>query len=155
MKIYQFNPSEKAERLKRLQKEIKIVEGLNIEEIPKTYGLVPEATWIKSDGKTCQVSYIIMDFVDGVDLLDFLNQSKKQEDPVVRYIFLKLGRILNLLHKAGIAHRDLKHENVMITKNLKLRVIDLGYAQKLDGTNGKGFSETSFGTHMYMAPEIE
>lgn len=96
-----------------------------------------------------------MDLVEGIELIDFLNASKRQADPVVRYIFLELGRILNLMHQAGIAHRDLKPENVMVTRDLQLKVIDLGYGVKHEGTEKQGFSKTRLGTPMYMAPEIE
>ena len=95
MKIFQFHPEEKTDKLKRIQKEIDVVEGLKIEGIPTTYSLVPEATWTKSDGKTFQVSYINMDLVEGIELIDFLNACGRQADPVVRYIFVELGRILN------------------------------------------------------------
>ena len=95
MKIFQFHPDQKAEKLKRIQKEIDVVEGLKIEGIPTTYSLVPDTTWTKSDGKTCQVSYINMDLVEGVELIDFLNASLGQADPVVRYIFIELGKIIN------------------------------------------------------------
>ena len=43
----------------------------------------------------------------------------------------------------------------MITKDLQLKVIDIGYGQKHEGTKGEGFSKTKLGTKMYMAPEIE
>ena len=74
-----------------------------------------------------------MEYVEGVELIDFLNKSKSQADPIVRYIFTEIGQTLYKLHGAGIAHRDIKPENVMITKNLELKVIDLGYAKHLVG----------------------
>ena len=43
----------------------------------------------------------------------------------------------------------------MITKDLELKVIDLGYAKNLSGRAGTGFMKTQLGTPMYMAPEIE
>ena len=132
-----------------------VVEGLTIEGIPKTYDLVETATWTKTNGEACSVSYILMDLVQGVELIDFLNQSKQQDDKVVRYIFKELGRILHQLHSANIAHRDLKPENVMITRELKLKVIDLGYGQDLSGSDQSGFAKTRLGTPMYMAPEVE
>ena len=68
---------------------------------------------------------------------------------------MEIGKTVLKLHKAGIAHRDLKPENVMITKDLELKVIDLGYAKHLSGNQGTGFLRTQLGTPMYMAPEIE
>ena len=43
----------------------------------------------------------------------------------------------------------------MITTDLELKVIDLGYAKHLTGRGGTGFNKTRLGTPMYMAPEIE
>lgn len=43
----------------------------------------------------------------------------------------------------------------MMTQDLKLKVIDLGYGKDLSGTKESGFHETKLGTPMYMAPEIE
>ena len=43
----------------------------------------------------------------------------------------------------------------MITKDLELKVIDLGYAKHLSGTYCTGFMKSKLGTPMYMAPEIE
>ena len=76
--------------------------------------------WIKSNGKKKPVCYVVMDLVDGVELLDFLsecNALELQQDSFLRYIFLKVGNAINQLHKAGIAHRDIKLENIMITKD--------------------------------------
>ena len=62
---------------------------------------------------------------------------------------------MSKLHEAGIAHRDIKLDNVMITKDMELKVIDLGYAKQLAGADGSGFLSSTLGTFMYMAPEIE
>ena len=43
----------------------------------------------------------------------------------------------------------------MVTQDLKLKVIDLGYGKDLSGTDKSGFHSTKLGTPMYMAPEIE
>ena len=95
------------------------------------------------------------ELVEGVELIDFINSCKRQADPIVRYIFQKIGSILQKLHAKNIAHRDLKPENVMVTKELKLKVIDLGFAQDLSGRTGTGYANSRKGTRMYMAPEIE
>ena len=90
-----------------------------------------------------------------MSLLDFFNNFRKRDDSVLRYIWEKVVHIVNKLHSVGIAHRDLKPENIMITQELEIKVIDLGFAKDLCGNQGYGFTHTPCGTHGYMAPEIE
>ena len=61
---------------------------------------------------------------------------------------------INKLHKAGIAHRDIRPENIMITSDGTVKVIDLGFAYALSGRAGDGFHRTKLGNLMYMAPEM-
>jgi len=74
-----------------------------------------------------------MELLEGVELLEFLNECQDQEDSFVRYMFIEIGKGIHQLHKAGIAHRDIKPENIMITKDYKLKIIDLGYGLTLAG----------------------
>lgn len=55
------------------------------------------------------------------------------------------------LHSKGIAHRDLKLENILVDAEGFIKVIDYGLAKKL----GKGQKSSDFlGTFLYMAPEM-
>jgi serine/threonine protein kinase len=74
-----------------------------------------------------------MELLEGVELLEFLNECQDQEDSFIRYMFVEIGKGIHHLHKAGIAHRDIKPENIMITKDYKLKIIDLGYGLTLAG----------------------
>jgi len=98
-----------------------------------------------------------MDVLEGVELLDFLNgcnENDIDDDEFFRYIFLKVGNAIHQLHKAGIAHRDIKLENIMITKDFEIKLIDFGYSIALAGRNESGFMKSRVGTFMYMAPEV-
>lgn len=75
--------------------------------------------WGKQEG----YYFIAMDLIEGIALKNFhgaLSEAK----------FLKIGRqlshALDMLHKAGIAHMDLKPDNIMIDVNLNVKLIDLG-----------------------------
>ena len=110
--------------------------------------------WINSKGESREVCFLVMELLDGVGLLEFLNECQDQPDTFIRYMFLQIGKGINELHKAGIAHRDIKPENLMITKDLKIKIIDLGYGLTLSGRKQDGYTNTRLGTPMYMAPEI-
>ena len=53
----------------------------------------------------------------------------------------------------GVAHRDIKLENVMITSNYDLKLIDLGMCVPLEGKKKDGFNRACKGTPAYMSPE--
>ena len=87
-------------------------------------------------------------------MLELANESDNLEDSTLRYIFKQVVTILNKLHKAGIAHRDIKLCNIMVTENCEIKLIDLGYAIPLEGSSGSSYLKTRLGSPVYMAPEI-
>jgi len=100
-----------------------------------------------------------MEVLEGIELLDFLNQFidkniSELPDSQLRYIFLKIGDSINQLHKAGVAHRDIKLQNMMITQDYDIKLIDFGFGCQLSGKKGNGFMKTNLGTPMYKAPEV-
>ena len=75
-------------------------------------------------------------------------------ESILRFIFKEIVKALNGLHKAGLAHRDIKLENIMITHNYEVRLIDLGMFSTLAGANKSGFFQSKKGTPQYMCPEV-
>ena len=95
-----------------------------------------------------------MELIRGVELREFINECDDIDDSTLRYIFKQVCIATNQLHKAGIAHRDIKLENIMVTEDFEIKIIDLGYASALEGKSGSSFMKSRLGTYMYMAPEI-
>ena len=58
------------------------------------------------------------------------------------------------VHAVGIAHRDLKPDNLLFDKDFNLKVADFGFSAPLVGNDGSGVMRTYLGTPQYMAPEI-
>ena len=154
MKIFVPDGADKDSVIDKTKYEFDLIKDLDIPNVMKYYEFKENATWVKSDGSKKQVCYLLMELLDGVELLDFLNECQEQKDEFLRYIFLELAKTIHLLHRAGISHRDIKPENVMITTDYKIKVIDLGFGIPLAGRKGKGYMNTRLGTPMYMAPEI-
>ena len=57
------------------------------------------------------------------------------------------------MHHIGLAHRDIKLENILIGDDFSLKIADFGFAKPMQG-RGDGKIETILGTPGYMAPEI-
>ena len=61
---------------------------------------------------------------------------------------------LNCCHAAGVAHRDLKVDNILLDHQGNLKISDFGLCGPLEGRDGSGKLKTYCGTKSYMAPEI-
>ena len=95
-----------------------------------------------------------MGYVNGEELFDKIAQkyhsSRFSEKEVGGYI-QELLYAINYCHSQGIVHRDIKPDNIMVTKNGSIRIIDFGLATfKIKNMN----LTTKAGTRSYMAPEV-
>jgi predicted Ser/Thr protein kinase len=96
--------------------------------------------------------FISMEFVDGQSLKDRL-----AADPPLQYqdllrIVLEICAALDVAHRQGIVHRDLKLENIMLDSTGLVKVMDFGIAHSADTANMTS-SNKLLGTPSYMAPE--
>ncbi|XP_061910730.1 serine/threonine-protein kinase Nek4 isoform X3 [Entelurus aequoreus] len=98
--------------------------------------------------------YIVMGFCEGGDLYHRLKQQKGEllpERQVVEW-FVQIAMALEYLHKRNILHRDLKTQNIFLTKTNIIKVGDLGIARVLENQND--MASTLIGTPYYMSPEL-
>jgi serine/threonine protein kinase len=109
----------------------------------------------KADGRTKIVDYIVLELAENGELFDYLYFPKKGfGEKMARYVFKELIEGLEACHLSGVAHRDLKTENIMMSKDWALKIADFGYATLLAGKLGNGILHTCLGTLSYAAPEI-
>ena len=98
---------------------------------------------------------IVMEYCDGGDLSKFLDENKKTKillkENLVWNLFLKIAIGLASIHNLKILHRDLKTLNIFLTKDLDVKIGDLGVAKMLTHTK---FAKTFIGTPYYLSPEL-
>ncbi|XP_074542644.1 serine/threonine-protein kinase Nek4 [Halichoeres trimaculatus] len=105
------------------------------------------------EGDDCQL-YIAMGYCEGGDLYHRLKQQKGEllpERQVVEW-FVQIAMALQYLHERNILHRDLKTQNIFLTKTNIIKVGDLGIARVLENQND--MASTLIGTPYYMSPEL-
>jgi serine/threonine protein phosphatase PrpC len=96
--------------------------------------------------------YSVMPFYDGETLEQRLNREPRLSYAEGAQIATRLARAVATLHRAGIIHRDIKPDNVLLLKDGGLRLIDLGVARlpQLEDFPAQDIP----GTPSYMAPEL-
>ncbi|NXG53279.1 NEK4 kinase, partial [Psilopogon haemacephalus] len=107
-------------------------------------------SWQGEDG----LLYIVMGFCEGGDLYHKLKEQKGKllpENQVVEW-FVQIAMALQYLHEKHILHRDLKTQNVFLTRANIIKVGDLGIARVLE--NQYDMASTLIGTPYYMSPEL-
>jgi len=98
-------------------------------------------------------TYLIFEYVEGMDLFDYLEQSDFSPIPEdrTRKLFKQIVEIVFFIHKKGFVHRDLKLENIMLMPEDKIKLIDFGLSAELScSLTGKAF----LGSIEYVCPEI-
>ncbi|XP_014667628.1 PREDICTED: serine/threonine-protein kinase Nek4-like [Priapulus caudatus] len=108
------------------------------------------------DSFECDDGYlhIAMGYCEGGDLYTRLKQQNGvllEERAAVEW-FVQIAMALQYLHERYILHRDLKTQNIFLTKSKIIKVGDLGIARVLD--NGSDMATTLIGTPYYMSPEL-
>ncbi|XP_064632809.1 serine/threonine-protein kinase Nek4-like isoform X2 [Lineus longissimus] len=100
------------------------------------------------------ILYIAMGFCEGGDLYNRLKEQKGiplEERQVVEW-FVQIAMALQYMHERNILHRDLKTQNIFLTKSKIIKVGDLGIARVLETSSD--MATTLIGTPYYMSPEL-
>jgi serine/threonine-protein kinase len=115
----------------------------------------PNIVEIYECGEHNGFNYLAMEYVDGVDLHEYVLRKKQLDHKKARAIIIQAAKALEHLHKVGIVHRDIKPSNFLITKQdgrSLVKLIDLGLARKARDNESRPMG-TTVGTVDFIAPE--
>ncbi len=108
---------------------------------------------VRDFGKDGETYFIVMEFVQGKTLSQILEEKGSLPYEEVVRIASEVAKALSYARSKGlIAHRDIKPQNIMLTANGKVKVMDFGIA-KLSGGEGLTAADSILGTPFYMSPE--
>lgn len=128
----------------RVLQEIEILTKLNIKNIPK----ILSSGYIKDDNSDEEALYIVEEFIQGNSLRDYLNEGNKFSLKSAYELLEKLLTIEVDLEKNKLLHRDINPNNIMLTIDHDIILIDFGLAKRM---NGPGKTDTN-ATHGPFTP---
>jgi Tol biopolymer transport system component len=128
--------------LDRFEREARQVAALNH----------PNIVAIFDTGRENDIAYIVTELVDGTTLRAMRVTVRKAAE-----IGAQVADALAAAHRAGVTHRDVKPDNVMVARDGRVKLLDFGIAKAADQPDGLTVSQTAIGSTLgtpgYMAPE--
>ncbi len=114
----------------------------------------PNIIGIHDFGEREGIYFFVMEYVDGMDLHDYLAREKPGMRDI-RKIFGQVCEALQYAHRKGVVHRDIKPANILIDGEGLVKIADFGLAKITKAEKGTLLTDTGamLGTAHYMAPE--
>jgi serine/threonine protein kinase len=134
----------------RFEREVRLTSQLNHPNtvVVYDYGRTPDG-----------VLFFAMEYIDGLSLEALIKRFGPQPDGRVIHILRQLCGSLNEAHRMGLIHRDIKPQNIMLTRRGGLpdfaKLLDFGIAKAISGPDQQSLTTAGLhvGTPLYMAPE--
>ncbi len=112
----------------------------------------PNVVHVFDQGTDTDVVYLSMEYVPGKTLRDTLRDRGRLPAREALEIMIPVLAALGAAHQAGMVHRDVKPENVLLTDDGRVKVVDFGLARAIEATN-QTRTGVMIGTIGYMSPE--
>ena len=143
IKIYDKNLINDDDKKYTIKNEIFILNQLDNENVMKLYDVI----------ETNRYLYLIMEYINGISLLDFIQKQKNHriDENICKELFYQIVKGILYCQNENICHRDIKLENILIVNKKIIKIIDFGFAIKC---NRNEYQEFFCGTVYYMPPEI-
>ena len=127
------------------ENEVEILKKFNNEYIVKYYESFTKDNYYN----------IIIEYCENGDLASFIKKHKTRNnfinEKVIYFIALDICKGIKEIHNMKLIHRDLKPDNLFISKDYKIKIGDFGVSKQL---STKKYAKSQAGTYNYMAPEM-
>lgn len=134
-----------ADYLARFHREARSGAALNHPNIVRTLGAAQD----KATGR----NFLVMEYVDGTNALALVQCQRRLPIGDVVRIGLDIARALEHAHSRNVIHRDIKPDNILITRSGVAKLVDFGLAKRTDEVSNLTAARQGFGTTHYMPYE--
>ena len=143
LKIMRGELSYDPQALARFRREVKLARRVTHRNVARTFDI----------GEHAGMVFLTMELVGGESLAQRLARKKRLPVERALEIALEIARGLSAAHAAGVVHRDLKPDNVLLSPEGRVVVTDFGIAFAEDALARESGFRRLVGTPAYMAPE--
>ncbi|MEI7890133.1 MAG: protein kinase, partial [Actinomycetes bacterium] len=141
VKLMHRSTAADADHLERFRREARAVASLSD----------PHLVGVIDAGEDQGIPYIVLEFVDGETLKDRIQRNGRLDVSEAIAYAIEIARGLTAVHQAGIVHRDVKPQNVLIDIEGRAKVTDFGIARNID-EDGLTADGRVIGTTDYVSP---
>lgn len=142
VKVLKFDFQDNQDAIRRFQREAMAASQLLHHNIVEVYDVDEEE----------EQQYIVMEYVKGTDLKKFIKEKSPISLELVVNIMSQILSAINVAHRHGIIHRDIKPQNILINENNEVKITDFGIAIALSDTSLTQ-TNTLLGSVHYLSPE--
>ncbi len=130
---------------KRFKREADLMIAFKHKNIVSVYDYIKE-------GKSY---YIVMEYIDGLSVEDLIDNKKMIDIETALLILREACKGLKYAHDKKVIHRDIKPDNILISRKGEVKIVDFGIATAQPGSVEEQLTKTGtvFGTPAYMPPE--
>ena len=133
-------------------KEYKMMSNINHQHILKPLDFNTKGKLTGKQGDSEKVAYMALPFLSKGDLHGLVSKFGKVSRNTSRFLMKQIVSAVYYLHTEGIAHRDIKLENIMLDEEFNAKLIDFGFCIKADPTMKE---KLQCGTYGYMSPQMK
>ena len=112
----------------------------------------PHVVNVFDQGQDGDMAYLVMEYLPGITLRELLREQRRLTVPQTVTIMDAILSGLAAAHRAGIVHRDVKPENVLLAEDGRIKIGDFGLARATTANTATGAQ--LLGTIAYLAPEL-
>jgi eukaryotic-like serine/threonine-protein kinase len=113
----------------------------------------PDVVAVYDQGSDAGRAFLVMEFVPGANLRQVVRERGKLSPSEALAVMDHVLAALAAAHTAGLVHRDVKPENVLVTADGRVKVADFGLARAVSGSTVTTTGSVLLGTAAYLAPE--
>lgn len=129
---------------KNLKREVKLLQCMRHPNVVSLYeSLETEIAY-----------YLVLELIRGGEMKDYISKSDRLSEKETKKFMRQLLSAVWHIHSAGVVHRDLKVENIMLSRSGDIKIIDFGLSNCLKSLESKGGRGTQCGSPAYAAPEL-